>query len=193
MEQQTMLGNSCTGGELWNVEEATPIATAASTDIIEMGRSTSAWVRQNIIKLGKMFKADFKGHEEEALELLMQVDACRQARRLETSSEIRKNRFKGANELKNLITFDVKFKRVYAPNCKVERREVRDELGAVKGILEGPWAVCGDLNVCRFSTEKRDCQRRISAMIELSVTTEDLELKEVIHGSEETLIMQHQG
>ncbi|PHT77292.1 hypothetical protein T459_20814 [Capsicum annuum] len=86
MEQQTMLGNSCTGGELWNVEEATPIATAASTDIIEMGKSTSAWVRQNIIKLGKMFGADFKGHEEEVLELLMQVDACRQARRLETSS-----------------------------------------------------------------------------------------------------------
>ncbi|XP_047259929.1 uncharacterized protein LOC124892764 [Capsicum annuum] len=68
---------------------------------------------------------------------------------------------------------------VYAPNCKVERKEVWDELGAVKGILEGPWAVCGNLNVCRFPTEKRDCQRRTSAMIELSETIEDLELTDL--------------
>ncbi|KAH0735082.1 hypothetical protein KY285_010789 [Solanum tuberosum] len=57
-----------------------------------------------------MFGADFNGHEEEALELLMQIDACRQIRRMEISSEIRRTTFKGTNELKNLITFDVKFK-----------------------------------------------------------------------------------
>ncbi|KAM3222863.1 hypothetical protein P3L10_022133 [Capsicum annuum] len=61
----------------------------------------------------------------------------------------------------------------------VERKEVWDELGAVKGILEGPWAVCGNLNMCRFPTEKRDCQRRTSAMIELSDTIEDLELTDL--------------
>lgn len=57
-----------------------------------------------------MFGANFSGHGKEALELLMQIDAWRQIRRMEPSSEIKRNRFKGTNELKNLIIFDVKFK-----------------------------------------------------------------------------------
>lgn len=59
---------------------------------------------------------------------------------------------------------------------KVERREVRNELGMVRGLIEGPWAICGDFNMCRFSSEKRNCQRRSSAMIEFSDTIEELEL-----------------
>lgn len=36
-----------------------------------------------MIKLGKVLGVDFQGHEEAALELLLQVDGFRQARRME--------------------------------------------------------------------------------------------------------------
>uniref|UniRef100_A0A0V0HKE8 Putative ovule protein n=1 Tax=Solanum chacoense TaxID=4108 RepID=A0A0V0HKE8_SOLCH len=57
-----------------------------------------------------MFGIDFKGHEKETLELLMQIDGSRQAKRMEPITDIKKIRSKGSLELKNLITFDVKFK-----------------------------------------------------------------------------------
>ncbi|KAF3618781.1 hypothetical protein FXO37_34015 [Capsicum annuum] len=81
-DQQVMIENSFTGGEIWDVEEAIPIAIELENEIVVKERVTSAWVHQNIIKLGKMFGVDFKGHEEEATKLLMQIDACRQARRM---------------------------------------------------------------------------------------------------------------
>lgn len=57
---------------------------------------------------------------------------------------------------------------VCAPNCKVERREVQNELGTVGGLMDRPWAICGDFNMCKFSSEKkRKCQRS-SSMIEFS-------------------------
>ncbi|KAG5591836.1 hypothetical protein H5410_042350 [Solanum commersonii] len=61
-------------------------------------------------RLGKIFGIDFQGHEEEATELLMQIDSCRQARRMEQDMEIKKTKIKGAQELKSLVAFDVKFK-----------------------------------------------------------------------------------
>ncbi|KAF3665425.1 3-oxoacyl-[acyl-carrier-protein] synthase III, chloroplastic [Capsicum annuum] len=82
VDQQVMIENSFTGGEIWDVEEAIPIAIELENEIVVKERVTSAWVHQNIIKLGKMFGVDFKGHEEEATKLLMQIDACRQARRM---------------------------------------------------------------------------------------------------------------
>lgn len=57
-----------------------------------------------------MFGVDFQGHEEETLELLKQIDSSRQARRMEAEVSIKRPRFKGAQELKGLTTFDVKFK-----------------------------------------------------------------------------------
>lgn len=45
-DQQIMNANSSMGGELWNVEEATPIATETPTDIFEKGTTTSIWVRR---------------------------------------------------------------------------------------------------------------------------------------------------
>ena len=57
-----------------------------------------------------MFGVDFQGLEEEALEFLKQVDASRRARRMEQTVEVKRAKHKGAHELRNLITFDVKFK-----------------------------------------------------------------------------------
>ncbi|KAG5593622.1 hypothetical protein H5410_034854 [Solanum commersonii] len=163
-----------------------------------------------------MFGIDFNAHEKETLELLMQIDGSRQARRMELITNIKKIISKGSLELKNLITFDLKIvswnvrglhdqgkKRivksqlldwkadivclqetklegncqdhikqigerktdkfcrnflsislVYAANGKIERRLAWDELGTVRGLIEGPWVICGDFNVIRFHFKK---------------------------------------
>ena len=63
-----------------------------------------------MIKLGKDLGVDFQGHEEEALELLLQVDSSRQARRMEVEAVCKKTRCRGSQELKGLVSFDVKLK-----------------------------------------------------------------------------------
>ena len=63
-----------------------------------------------MLKLGKLLRADFRGQEEEVMELLLLVDSSRQARNQESAIVCKKNRFKGSKELKNLVAFDVKFK-----------------------------------------------------------------------------------
>jgi len=99
-----------TSVEEWEVEEAEPLYMQQQLLITEKEKEVSAWVKQNLIKLGKLLGADFQGHEEEAMELLLQVDSARQARHQETVPVSKKTRFKGSNELKSLVAFDVKFK-----------------------------------------------------------------------------------
>ncbi|KAG5610160.1 hypothetical protein H5410_021441 [Solanum commersonii] len=127
------MGNSSLEVRNWEVDKVILLATEAAK------------------QLGKMFGADFKGHEEEALEFLMQIDACRQIRRMEPSSEIRRAKFKGTNELKNLITFDVKFKASEARSagkggaqpadivCLQETKPQGDIQEIVKQIWGGRW------------------------------------------------------
>uniref|UniRef100_A0A0V0ITW5 Putative ovule protein n=1 Tax=Solanum chacoense TaxID=4108 RepID=A0A0V0ITW5_SOLCH len=54
-----------------------------------------------------------------------------------------------------LQNFNCHITNVYVPNCYKERRLVWEELGSVKGLLEGSWAICGVFNVSRFHSEKR--------------------------------------
>ncbi|WMV46111.1 hypothetical protein MTR67_039496 [Solanum verrucosum] len=65
---------------------------------------------------------------------------------------------------------------VYAPNCYKERRLVWEELSSVRGLMEGPWAMCGDFNVSRYISEKKNCNRRTKGMREFSDFIEDMEL-----------------
>nr|XP_016484663.1 PREDICTED: uncharacterized protein LOC107805183 [Nicotiana tabacum] len=65
---------------------------------------------------------------------------------------------------------------VFAPNNYIERRIVWDEISAVRGLMEGPWAVCGDFNVTRFISEKKNCRRRTRGMVEFSDFIEDMNL-----------------
>ncbi|WMV51255.1 hypothetical protein MTR67_044640 [Solanum verrucosum] len=65
---------------------------------------------------------------------------------------------------------------VYAPNCYVERRLVWEEIGSIGGLIEGPWAICGDFNVARYASEKKNCTRRTLGMREFSDLIEDLNL-----------------
>lgn len=43
---------------------------------------------------------------------------------------------------------------VYAPNCGTKRRLICDEISAVRGLMEGAWAIYGDFNIVRYPTEK---------------------------------------
>lgn len=65
---------------------------------------------------------------------------------------------------------------VYAPNCYKERRMVWDGLGCVRGLIERPWAVCGDFNVTRYISEKKNCSIRTRGMREFSDFIEDMNL-----------------
>nr|XP_016434773.1 PREDICTED: uncharacterized protein LOC107761115 [Nicotiana tabacum] len=96
-------------GENWEVEYVEPLLVQHQESFLEKEMDATLWVHQHLLKLSKMFGVDFQGHEEEALELLMQIYSCRQARRMEPALDIKKTRFKGAYELKGLVSFDVKF------------------------------------------------------------------------------------
>ncbi|WMV30144.1 hypothetical protein MTR67_023538 [Solanum verrucosum] len=94
----------------WEVKEPVPIMVQQQQRVQDVDKANSTWVQQNLIKLGKIFGIDFQGHEEEATELLLQMDSCRQVRRMEQDTEVKKLKIKGAQELKSLVAFDVKFK-----------------------------------------------------------------------------------
>lgn len=118
--------NSAGTEENWEeVEEVQPLNIQPQLLIKEKENETSLWVQQNMLKLGKLLGVDFHGHEEEALELLLQVDSCRIARRMESDVMCKKTRFKGAQELKSLIAFDVKFK------CSGDRHKRRSSLQSI--------------------------------------------------------------
>ncbi|KAG5591119.1 hypothetical protein H5410_041633 [Solanum commersonii] len=69
------------------IDEAKPIMSQQQFIMQGKEKETSNWVQQNLIKSGKIFGVDFQGHEEEAIELLLQIDSCRLARRQEQCSE----------------------------------------------------------------------------------------------------------
>ncbi|WMV42289.1 hypothetical protein MTR67_035674 [Solanum verrucosum] len=94
----------------WEIEEAEPLQTRQQEVVRNKERETSVWVLQNLIKLGKVLGADFQGYVEETLELLLQVDSARQARRMEPETMCKKTRLRGSQELKSLVNFDVKLK-----------------------------------------------------------------------------------
>ena len=87
-----------------------PFCTQHQGALIETERKATTWIHHNLLKLHKMFGVDFQGMEEEALELLKLLDASRQVRKMERSTDVNRTKHKGAQELKNLISFDAKFK-----------------------------------------------------------------------------------
>ena len=51
-----------------------------------------------------------------------------------------------------------------------------EEIGVVRSVFEGPWAVCGYLNIIRYPSEKRNCKRRTLDIIEFSDLIEDMDM-----------------
>ncbi|WMV36518.1 hypothetical protein MTR67_036414 [Solanum verrucosum] len=79
--------------------------------------------------------------------------------------------FSGLNQ--DLIWF---ITAVYASCDGRERKELWEELGAMRSFCEGPWVVCGDFNTTRFPSEKTNCSRISEAMSDFSSCINELEL-----------------
>ncbi|RVW56699.1 putative ribonuclease H protein [Vitis vinifera] len=68
------------------------------------------------------------------------------------------------------------FTGVYGPFSKVERDELWEEFGAIRGLWEDPWCLGGDFNITLYKRE-RSSQRRISsAMRRFAEIVDDLGL-----------------
>lgn len=71
------------------------------------------------------------------------------------------------------------FTGVYGPHTNLEREDLWNELGAVRGIWEDQWVICGGFNVCRFESEKHNCIRRSRVMRGFSDVIRDLCLVDI--------------
>lgn len=70
--------------------------------------------------------------------------------------------------------FECHLTEVYAPNYRHERKNAKEEIGAVRGLMGGPWAICGDFNITRFPSEKIKSSRRSPAIVNFSNFIEDM-------------------
>lgn len=59
-----------------------------------------------------------------------------------------------ANFKSQLSNFGCHITGVYAPNCKVERGLVWEEVADVRGLMDGPCAIYGDFNIVDFPLKK---------------------------------------
>ncbi|KAG5576280.1 hypothetical protein H5410_056414 [Solanum commersonii] len=118
-----------TSDEEWEVEEAEPLYMQQQLLITEKEKEVSAWVKQNLIKQGKLLGADFQGHEEEAMELLLQVDSARQARHQEAVAVREKLPNYFLMQLK-LVSWNVR-----GLNSRNKRRVVKNIMGDWKADI----------------------------------------------------------
>ena len=71
------------------------------------------------------------------------------------------------------------FTGVYGPTLRRERESFWEELGAIKGIWDGPWCAAGDFNAILSPEERNRGGRMNSNMRRFLEIIEDLELKDV--------------
>lgn len=67
---------------------------------------------------------------------------------------------------------------MYAPSYRYQRENDKEEIGAVRGLIGGPWAVCGDFNIRRFPSENINDSKRSPPMVNFSNFIEDMTLIE---------------
>ncbi|XP_019247268.1 PREDICTED: uncharacterized protein LOC109226839 [Nicotiana attenuata] len=91
----------------WVLENAEPI----DVQPVDEEMDATLWVHSNIIRLSNKFGVDFQGCEKEALALFIKIDSQRKIHRAEPITTTPSTpRWKGTQELKGLVNFDVKFK-----------------------------------------------------------------------------------
>ncbi|KAF3637447.1 Translation factor GUF1 -like protein, mitochondrial [Capsicum annuum] len=111
-EQQEVSNNDTTiNGEFQEVKDVTQLQIEQNYALIEE-LETTAWAKQNLLKLSKMFGIDYKGHRE-TLELLMQIDGSRQARRMEPATD----RYQ-ENQEQRIRSLDPHLYRTHAPESE---------------------------------------------------------------------------
>lgn len=77
MEDSTTLTiNTTEGEECWLVEDTEPLLMQSQNERLDKEMDTTIWVHHNLIKLSKIIGVDFQGHEEEAMELLRQIEVA---------------------------------------------------------------------------------------------------------------------
>ncbi|RVX03321.1 hypothetical protein CK203_019843 [Vitis vinifera] len=68
------------------------------------------------------------------------------------------------------------FSGLYGPSKGRERRELWEELAAIKGLWNDPWCIAGDFNVVRFPAETSNGRQMSTAMREFSSFIDEFEL-----------------
>ncbi|KAG5578792.1 hypothetical protein H5410_049419 [Solanum commersonii] len=153
------------------LDKGKPLLVHHQESLLDKEMKATAWVQKNLLKLHKMFGVDFQGHGKEALELLKQIDAwglnhlgqrrivqslvqdwkadivCLQETKLEDNvQDIIKSACLEASGTRGgiILLWDYGKGRSYS---KLERRLVWEELVHVRGLMEGPWDICGDFNL----------------------------------------------
>ncbi|WMV09786.1 hypothetical protein MTR67_003171 [Solanum verrucosum] len=116
--------------------------------------------KQNVITISYSWEV-----EEVALLLVQQDQNIGEGER-DNSVWVQQNLVK-LSKLLGLISKDMR-------NCSY--RKVWKEMTDIRGLVEGPWADCGDFNTTRFISEKRNARRRNLGMVEFSDIKNDLKL-----------------
>ncbi|KAG5630999.1 hypothetical protein H5410_002716 [Solanum commersonii] len=160
-------------------EEAVPLKILLPTEDGTNPTSIPTWIKQHIIKLSTEFGVDFRGCEEKAEELFMKIDSNKQGYRGE-KGELTIVKKKGVNELKGKCQdFNWHLTGVYAPNDREEREETWWEIGPARGLITGPWVLCGDFNTVKHPSEKKNCHKINKGMTDFSDFVEDVELVDI--------------
>ena len=68
---------------------------------------------------------------------------------------------------------------VYDPTMKRYRELFWEELGAIRGLGNDPWCICGDFNMIRFPNERRRGGRVSPSMRRFSEVIDDLDLRDL--------------
>ncbi|RVW99999.1 hypothetical protein CK203_024721 [Vitis vinifera] len=77
---------------------------------------------------------------------------------------------------RNCESFVWVFSGLYGPSKGRERRELWEELAAIKGLWNDPWCIAGDFNVVRFPAETSNGRQMSTAMREFSSFIDEFEL-----------------
>ncbi|CAN4080374.1 unnamed protein product [Withania somnifera] len=90
---------------------------------------------------------------------------------LEIGTQSITGKFTGINE-----EFSCHVTAVYADCNREVRKLLWRELIGVRTSISGPWTICGDFNVTRYSSERTNCNRINGAMTEFAACIVELEL-----------------
>ena len=68
---------------------------------------------------------------------------------------------------------------VYGPTTREGRTQLWEDLGAIKGLWQGPWCIGGNFNVTRFPNERNREGRISCSMRRFCQVIDELELKDI--------------
>ncbi|WMV55555.1 hypothetical protein MTR67_048940 [Solanum verrucosum] len=204
-KNEIMVHNTTETEENWDIEDAEPLSVQLRLFIKEKEKETSLDKRRLVKSILASWNADIICIQETKLEgnmteivkqlwggrwvdfTCLEASGTRGGKLMLWDSRVWKGEILEIKSYTLTCKFEAQLRNffchvtgVYAPNCYIERRLVWEEIGSVRGLIEGPWALCGDFNVCRYISEKRICTRRTKGMKEFSDFIEDMNLIDLL-------------